>query len=158
MGIAATKRGRAVGGVVAAGALVMALTNCGGGTPTRSPKDVVKDYVSGLHDHDYSKACDQVTPGLQSKCNEQLPSAGVKSVDMHVGDQVISGDRAMVATTGKLCIGGQCSTYTEKTSGMPTKSKSFDEAFAAASDPDKANDLGAVVLVKHKGKWYIQLT
>ena len=156
---AAMKRGNgAAVGVFAAGVLVMALTNCGGGAPTRSPKDVVKDYVSGLHDHDYAKACDQVTPGLQSKCSEQLPSAGVKSVDMRVGDQVISGDRAMVATTGKLCIGGQCTTYTDKTSGMPSKSKSFDEAFAAASDPDKANDLGAVVLVKNKGKWYIELT
>lgn len=154
--IAAMKR---VSGCLAAGVLAACLVGCGSGSDSGSaPKGVAQKYVDGLKQSNYSKACDQVAPNVQKQCATLMPQTDIKLSNVKVGRQVISGDRALVATTGKVCQSDTCHTFTGSNSGLPDDSTTFDQAFTKASSSEDADAVSAIAMVKTKGRWYVQLS
>lgn len=131
----------------------------GGGStnPQSDPKSTVTAFIAALKIGDVGTVCTYVQiPAQQGSCPDLLGQAlagrGAFSGDATVANDVISGDKAIVVTTGNFSVFGTSVSNTDPSAGLPSGSTSFDAAYSAALADPKSPDL---CLVKTGDSWFI---
>src|SRR5580658_3542146 len=120
-------------------ALLAAGCSSGGSGGSSSPSTAALGDVNALLSGHLSSACGYVPPSVQAKCRSAdgkvtgLSASGT----VKVSRQVVQGDEALVALTGKVCLGGgntgsSCMSNSDASTGMPGSTTTFDKAFSAA--------------------------
>jgi hypothetical protein len=115
-----------------------------------TPQDVATGIIQAELAGNWALLCSYIAPAQQASCKgAKLPTPkGEATVD----GAVISGNRALVKVTGKICFtGGECHGNTNPEAGMPTGSETFGQAY------DKQLKNGAfspIPCSRINGKWY----
>ena len=152
--------------LAAAALVVVGLAGCSGGSGSTSGSsggtnvvapghDTPQDAADGLIQAELSgnqqQACAYFVPSVQASCRGQQPSLPTGSVS--VKSAVTSGDQALVAITGKVCVTStECQTSTDPTIGMPTGSVTFAQAYQKALG---GQSFTPVPCIKVNGQWYV---
>ena len=149
--------------ILAAAALVVAgLVGCSGGTGSSAthgvapghdtPQDAAYGLIKAELSGNQQEACNYFVPTAQATCRgqqPQLPSGG----QVTVKNAVTSGDQALVALTGKVCVQpNQCLNSTDPTIGMPKGSVTFAQAYKKALS---GISFTPVPCIKVDGQWYV---
>lgn len=123
---------------------------------SNTPQGVAQRFSNALASKAMAQACALVVPAERSLCSGQY-ATDVQQLtisDMTVHQAVTDGDRALVSVTGRVCAGSQCQGATDPTSGMPSSTLSFDQAWAAAA---KSPTSAASPCRRINGIWYVVL-
>jgi len=109
---------------------------------------------------DIGRFCAVVLPSQQAACNSAALAnafATVRVSNVAIHRTAISGDRALVSITGKLCLAGRCQAATDPNSGMPSATVSFERAWRIAASPQGGTTAGSP-FERINGRWYLVLT
>jgi hypothetical protein len=160
--------------MAAAACLALLAAGCssgGGAGGASTPSAAAQGDVNGLLTGHLSAACAYVPPNVQAKCRSGV--AGVTGIratgTVEIGAQVVQGDEALVALTGKVCLasgntGSSCMSNAVVSTGMPGGSVSFDSAFSAArsnfdgSDSSQLGPFSPIPCIEINGAWYVDVT
>ena len=122
-----------------------------------TPVLVAQEFMSAVRTRNVNQFCALVVPQERQECQSAAFATAMRSAtisDVAIHQTVVSGDRALVSITGKLCIAGQCHGATDPNVGMPSSTVTFDQAWAKAVGPTPT---AGSPLEKINGKWYIIL-
>jgi hypothetical protein len=141
------------------------VAGCGGGSsgggapanPQSDPKTTAAAFIAALKTGDVSTVCKYVKfpSTVTGSCPDLIGQAmlGGFTGTATVGNDAISGDRALVSTTGTFSVIGQRVSNTDPNAGLPSGSTTFAQAFATAQGSASSPDL---TLVRVNGLWYFQ--
>mgnify|MGYP001602860865 CR=1 FL=1 len=141
------------------------VAGCGGSSsggapanPQSDPKTTATAFIAALKSGDVNEVCKYVqVPPSQGTCADGLGPALQQdpfSGDATVVNDAVSGDKALVVTTGTFSVLGVSISNTDSNAGLPSGGSSFDDAYAAAQGNPKSPDLA---LVKVGDNWMIVL-
>jgi hypothetical protein len=120
-----------------------------------TPQAAVSGFSAAELAGNWTRVCSFWMPSQQARC-KTVKLAHVPTGKITVGDAVISGNLALVQVTGKVCLSkSQCQGNTNPTTGMPTGSVSFQQAYSADLN---GNAFSPVPCIKVDGKWYLNTT
>ncbi len=152
------------------GLVAFGIASCSSGSSTASghgsPKQAVQGFIDALNTNSVNNGsfCQWLEPSAVSKCQsglDELKSEGTVDITtntLSISSDVIDGTRALVSVTGQLCSsGGNCTTNTDPSSGMPSASTSFDEAYSAA-EANTETTVSPVACVEVGGTWYVAVS
>jgi hypothetical protein len=125
-----------------------------------SPRALGAVYAGALKDG--AKFCTAYAlPAQVSGCTADLSQAtGASLKGFKVGAVAVQGSQAVITFTGTACAGGQCVSNSDPNAGTNPESavyggSTFAELFAAANDPNSANDSPFIAAaVQQGGRWY----
>lgn len=125
-------------------------------SPSASPgHDTPQDAVAGVFDAElsgrWSQLCTYLSPTKRSSC---VSLSSTPTGHLTVGGAVISGDLALVKVTGTICMTGNgCASNTNPSTGMPTRSKTFRQAYENALNG--SSTFSPVPCIKINGTRYV---
>jgi hypothetical protein len=128
-----------------------------------TPSDAVTGLIAGLLANSAHQACQYVLPSQQSACEAGTDPAFLQitgySGSATVVGQTVSGDEALVEVTGSLCVtksgnsaGPQCAGNNSGSTGMPTGTTTFADAYTAALTTPNLSPFPCQLV---DGKWYV---
>ncbi|MDQ2850160.1 MAG: hypothetical protein M3Y49_05380 [Actinomycetota bacterium] len=144
-------------GPILGGALMVAVAGLSGCSSSNSsgPGQVAAKYLAAYSKSDLKTACQYGEPAYQAECATAAGLGAYSGKDLKVHQVVTSGDEALVAVTGTICINSTCHTVSDPTSGMPNQTTPFDQAWGQAMN---GNISAATPMKRVSGKWYIAQT
>ena len=141
------------------------------GSPSTAAAGLVDDLLAG----NFRGMCAYEEPGAVAQCTSGVDQLSSVIDGKHVSyrvtgnlavvDDVVEGDRALVALKGRVCIGGHvpgypaggsCSVNANPSRGMPSATRSFQSAYAAAV-ADSNDALSPLPMTELDGRWYVSL-
>lgn len=129
--------------------------------PTASSSNSVQSTASGvvadLQSGNIAEICTLASTTEQPRCNSALDSPSTISItykNLVVSTVKVNGDRALVVTTGRMCLGtGQCVSNSDFNAVMGSE-RTFNEKYANALGSSVSNPF-IIPLVREDGKWYV---
>lgn len=151
--------GAAVGVVVI---LIVVIVVVVGGGSGNSPTNTVNGFVQAALANNGTAVCTFFPPADQTQCDAGSSIFHSATGSAQVVNQVIQGNEALVAVTGRICApfisgtsgGNDCASNSVPSTGMPGNGVSFDQAFTA-SQSESNNSLSPVPCEELNGKWYL---
>ena len=151
-----------LGGAIAVVVVVVVIVLAVGGSGN-SPTATVNGFIQAILSNNGTAVCSYFEPAEQSSCDANSSAFKGASGNGQAVNQVIQGNKALVAVTGQLCApfissgGSDCSSNSDPSTGMPGNGVSFDQAYAAAVSSSN-NGVSPVPLIEVSGKWYVTTT
>lgn len=147
-----------------AGMALVTVTACGGGSgaSNSSPKGAVIGLLQGFKDKKAAEVCKYTYAGpsvTTQQCITQVAAAlktGSFTGSYKIGNVSVSGDKALVAVTGKFSFLGQTIDNSDPNAGLPSGSTTFTDAYGQANE--SSDNSPTVPLVKINGKWLVNQT
>lgn len=144
-------------GPIVAAALMVAAAGLSGCSSSNSsgPGQIAAKYLAAYSKSDLKTACQYGEPAYQAECATAAGLGAYSGRNLKVHQVVTSGDEALVAVTGTICINGTCQTVSDPKSGMPNQTTTFSQAWNQAMN---GNTSAATPMKRVSGKWYIAQT
>ncbi|MHB1788593.1 MAG: SGNH/GDSL hydrolase family protein [Acidimicrobiales bacterium] len=136
------------------------------GTPQpghSSPQAAAVGFIQAALESDWGVACSYGLPDQQSLCTLGTLITGFTATgDLQLGNTVVNGSQAIVASTGSVCITvngtSQCGSNADPNAGLPGSGLSFAEAYAEElASPSSPSSPGfwATACDEVGGQWYV---
>ena len=127
------------------------------------PENAVKGLLGALVSGNDTASCAFTVPSFQSACSQAVAAGNASSNisgTFAIAGEVVHGTAALVSITGNLCThqqagGSSCSTMADPSTGMPSASLSFEEAFSEAYSNNIANPTSPIPCIEVNGAWYV---
>ena len=138
------------------GAVMESPPSLAAGGSLTSPGAAVKGFLGDELLGDSAGVCSYVLPDEQQTCVEmadgQTTIPSTQGTSLGTAQPIVNGTLALVPIVGKLCISGQCQTYTA--SGL-TPGTSFQQAFQQAMNSSAGGNL--IPCEEIGNSWYVSL-
>jgi hypothetical protein len=130
-----------------------------------SPQAIVTDYVRALDSRNFTGACGYAVPSDQAACESEVAQNGNQhamppgdSYDgFTIGYTLIDGHRALVGSTGQLCVLTQAQTCVSNSdpAAVLDSGKSFAALWIRAVHGLSDDAYSPVPCVQINGRWYL---
>ncbi|HEY6297404.1 MAG TPA: hypothetical protein VIX15_17225 [Streptosporangiaceae bacterium] len=121
-----------------------------------TPEDAADGLIQAELANNGPELCSYLVPSSQSDCNNQVQLSPFPTVtgNATVDGAVISGSKALVPVTGKLCNSDTgCTSNNDRSLGMPHGKETFAQAYAHALGP--SDHFSPVPCIEENGMWYV---
>jgi hypothetical protein len=120
-----------------------------------TPEEAVAGFVHADFSGNTAAACSYFEPAVQAACRGAQITAPTGHLSI-VG-VVTSGNQALVEVTGQVCQSGNpCQANTDASTGMPTGSLSFTQAYnKVLTGIANGGGVSPVPCIEVNGKWYV---
>jgi hypothetical protein len=123
-----------------------------------TPEDAVDGLLQAELAGNWPQACSYLVPRAQAVCNQQASKLPAVTGHITVAGGTISGSEALVATTGRVCIGGNgCQSNRDPSAGMPNGQVTFAQAYDRVLSTNSSS-FSPVPCIEQNGVWYVNAT
>jgi hypothetical protein len=144
--------------------IVVAGIVAGGGSSGPDPSATVTKFIQAVATNDGAAICPLYLPGpYQSECKKDQANFKGAVGTAQVVSQVVQGDEALVSLTGRVCAPylaatddpeQDCEVNSTASSGMPSSTVTFAQAFASATSAEFTG-LSPAACEELNGTWYV---